>query len=89
MMRIRFKDEDYLFTGDSLEEDGAITTDELYKNGECSYAHLFEDGSILRFLSQIGVRADITILETNVDVEPDNFGLAIMNILTSPSWDGP
>ena len=86
MMRIRFQGKIYLFTGDSLEDDGAIATDEQFKNGECSYAHLFEDGRILRLRKQIGIRADVEVLETGLRVEPDDYGRAILNMFKSKTW---
>jgi len=88
MMRIRFLNQDYLYTGDSLEEGGAITTEELFRNGECSFAHLFEDGKIKRFQKQIGTRADIEIIDSNVAVKI-NARRFITGMLDSPTWYRP
>ena len=62
MLKIRFQGRRYLFTGDSLDQGGAITTREAYVHGEVSYAHLMTDGKIRRFGKIIGTWADIKIL---------------------------
>lgn len=80
--KIRFQGSEYLFVGD-LIEGGAIATQEQYENGECSSAHLFPDGRILRFRKQIGVREDIEVIEqVDVSIKPDAF----YNIFVSPTW---
>jgi hypothetical protein len=58
-IKIRFKGEDYIFTGDTLEGEGAITTPEAYSNFEDSYAHLYSNGEIKRYGEVIGHREDI------------------------------
>ena len=45
-----------------LIDEGPIATAKQYVNGEVSYAHLQQDGRIMRHGEQIGVRADIEIL---------------------------
>lgn len=44
MQRIRFQDKEWILV------EGAITTEERYKDGIVSYAHLFDDGIIRRYL---------------------------------------
>jgi hypothetical protein len=80
MKTIKFKGEEYLFGGDSLDEDGFIAKREDYENGVCSYAHYFPDRGVLRFMQKIGERDDIEVIG---DGEADvNFGEAITNMLT-------
>ena len=62
MFKIRFQSRRYLFTGDSLDQGGAITTREAYVHGEVSYAHLMTDGKIRRFGKIIGTWENIKIL---------------------------
>jgi hypothetical protein len=71
-LKIRFQGNEYLFIGTSLDEDGAIATAEDYAAGKCSYAHLMEDGRIMRFRQQIGIRSDIEVIgrdTTEITVE--------------------
>jgi hypothetical protein len=76
---IRFKGEEYLFGGDSLDEDGFIAKREDYENGVCSYAHYFPDRGVLRFREKIGERADIEIIGDGDDAEM-NVGTALENM---------
>lgn len=50
--RIRFQGREYILIGEAA--DAAITTPELFEAGECSYAHLFSDGTVRRFGEVIG-----------------------------------
>ncbi len=51
---VRFKGNEYL-----LIDGCSITTTEAFSRGECSFAHLFEDGTIKRFGETIGHRSDL------------------------------
>lgn len=92
MRRIRFQGQEWLLVGD---RDGAITTEAWYQAGECSYAHLFPDGAILRFGEEIG-RIDEVEFGDPVEIYASAGAMAFvkcyqrsLNILTHPSWDGP
>ena len=85
--KIRFQGNDYIFVGERGETQGPIATPEAFARGECSYAHLFSDGRVLRFQEQIGTRADIEWLGEDVEVAPK--ADVLLNMLTHPSWDGP
>src|SRR5437879_4186436 len=81
---IRFKGEEYLFGGESLDEDGFIGTKEAFESGIASYAYYFPSRGVLRHGTAIGTREDIEILgEANVTPNDE----ALMNVLTHPSWD--
>mgnify|MGYP001617289509 CR=1 FL=1 len=60
MLKVRFKGNEYLLVG--TPEEGALATEDQYTHGKCSYAHLFEDGRILRFREHIGDRADLEVI---------------------------
>ncbi len=60
--KIKFKGKRYFLIGD-METGGAIATKKQYEAGECSYAHLYPDGSINRFGEIIGTKDEITIEE--------------------------
>ena len=62
MLKIRFKGCEYLFTGDSLDEDGALTTEERYAAGEESYAHCFSHGAVMRYGKQIEYLEDVEVV---------------------------
>ena len=68
-MLIKFKGKRYYLIGD-LESGGAIATKDQYENGECSYAHLYENGDIMRFREKIGERKDIEVISKNLDIKP-------------------
>jgi len=86
MKNIRFKGEEYLFDGDSLDEEGFIAKREDFENGICSFAHYFPDQGVMRFGDQIGTRADIEILgDAHAEIDGD----AIANVLFHPSWTRP
>lgn len=82
MKKIRFQGQEWLLNG---EKDGAICTPEQYKNFECSYAHLMEDGRIMRFQVQIGTIADIEFLGDATDVEEPTLA-AVIDALIVPDW---
>ncbi len=55
-----------LETGVSFEDcvkEGAITTVEMYKTGQMSMAHLFQDGEIRRYNQVIGTIKEIKFLD--------------------------
>ncbi len=64
MQKIRFKGQEYLLV------EGAIATPEQYENFLPSYAHLFENGEILRYGKLIGNKSDIEYLEEIEDPIP-------------------
>lgn len=80
MKAIKFKGEEYLFGGDSLDEDGFIAKREDYEKGIVSYAHYFPDRGVLRFMRKIGDREEIEVIgEGEADVQ---IGEALTNMLT-------
>ena len=68
MQHILFKGRKFI-----LIDEGPIATVKQYTNGEVSYAHLQQDGRILRYGEQIGVRADIEVLGEceELEVKPE------------------
>lgn len=58
--KIKFKKKEYLLIGD---REGAITTEQNYREGIVSYAHLRLDGRIMRYNSIIGNIKDIEFIE--------------------------
>jgi hypothetical protein len=63
MLTITFKGEPFLFTGDSFEEDGALTTVHDFTHGLPSYAHYWPaSGVVKRYAAVIGHRADLVVL---------------------------
>lgn len=86
MLRVRFDGAEYVLTGESLEDGGAIATAEEYVKGLPSFAHLFPDGLVMRYGVQIGTRADVEVLETIPDLKPDDFLEAFSNMATHPGW---
>jgi len=84
--RIMFQGREYLLIG-TIEKGGAIATKEQYESGECSYAHLKENGAVMRFLDTIGHRDEIKILgDVEVNFCPD---ISVLKILTHESWTDP
>ena len=82
--RIRFQGKEWLLTD---WPSGAITTDEAYTDGQPSYAHLYEDGRVMRWRRQIGVIWDIEILG---DAEHDGPDLAGgLRMLLEGPWVEP
>lgn len=78
--RIRFKGETYV-----LVAGGAIATEDDYRHGRPSFAHLGGDGMVRRFHQVIGDEDDIEIIEEDIESEPaDDF---IANILTHAGWN--
>ena len=81
MREIKFKDKTYLLIG---TKEGAITTKRQYENGFCSYAHLYENGSVKRFNKIIGTIKDIKFRRKIKDIMPKSG--AFYNMLSHPSW---
>lgn len=75
IQRIKFKGKDYVFVA------GAIATEEQYKNCMESYAHLFDDGIILRHGKEIGTKEDIEFLDEVEDSELITEGQALNNVI--------
>lgn len=82
MKIIKFQGVEYLFTSDSLEEGGPLTTIEDYKQGLPSYAHLFPNGIVKRYNETIGCLNDITIVKEIPKVEINDELRFIKNLLT-------
>jgi hypothetical protein len=82
VQQIRFKGQDYILV------DGAIATVAAFQVGECSYAHLYEDGTIKRFGEIVGHRKDIEYVG-EVDVDVPDISEALFNTISHPSWFGP
>jgi hypothetical protein len=85
MLTIRFGGEEYLFTGNRLEDGGAITTPTAYQEGTVSYAHLGHDGLVRRFREVIGTAQDIEIIGSVKEPELSDGWLG--NVFRHPSWD--
>jgi hypothetical protein len=64
---------------------GAITTPNDYKHGYPSYAHLEDNGRIMRYGNQIGTKKDIKFTKKFIDVEP-NYMEAISNMFGGSGW---
>lgn len=62
MRRITFKGRRYVLVGSSLAEGGPIATEQQYRHGRCSFAHLYANGDVNRHGRVIGHRDDITDL---------------------------
>lgn len=56
-LRLKGNDTVFILVGDETE--GAITAYDDYAAGLPSFAHLFPDGTILRYRRKIGTREDI------------------------------
>ena len=64
-------------------KEGAITTPELYKNFDTSYAHLFSNGNVCRYGQVIGtIDDDIIFIGEEDKSEIENF-----SGFTSPAWN--
>lgn len=89
-LRIRFKGEPFLLIGDSLEDGGAIATEEQYTNSLPSTAHLMEGGRVMQWGAQIGTRADVEVIGPwkNTMSEADT-AEAIFKLITDPPWTKP
>ena len=82
MQRIKFQDKEYILT-----DGGAITTEESYRNGTVSFAHLGLDSNINRYGSLIGTRKDIEFLSEIPEIKFTEEGIS--NLLTPhSSWLG-
>lgn len=69
MQRVKFKGADCLLV------DGALTTEEAYRDGRLSFAHVFKSGEVLRFGKAVGTTEDIEYGEfvEDVEVTPEGF----------------
>jgi hypothetical protein len=93
MMKILFQGGPFLFTGDSLDESGAITTEEDFRAGRVSFAHYWprgdSDGIVKRYAEEIGKRSDIDVIG-RAELEPSSIGEmleALDNMLGGdPGW---
>lgn len=61
-IRVKFRGKLYLLIGD-MKKGGAIATDDQYENFDTSFAHLMENGEILRFGVVIGKRSDLKVVK--------------------------
>ncbi len=70
--KLKFKGKKYLLITDSLDKkDGAIATEEQYREGHASFAHLNKEGNINRYGKLIGNINDIEfgdIEEIEIDI---------------------
>lgn len=58
--KLRFQGKEYLLVnGDGNRNEGAIATEDEWNSFALNYAHLMEDGRVMRFGSVIGKREDI------------------------------
>lgn len=88
MLIVRFLEKEYLFTGESLEEGGAITTKENYSNGTVSFAHLGADGIVRQLKNTIGTVRDIEVLRPIE--EPEHSVRGWLNMINPDrSWTPP
>ncbi len=84
MLKIKFQGSEYVFTGESLDEDGAIAKQDDYENGRLGFAHLMTDGNVFRHGEVVGHRDDIEIIgscDPKVDIN------SLRGILFDPSWN--
>ena len=79
MQKIRFQGQEYILTNG-----GAITTEENYREGKVSFAHLCSDSNIKRYGSVIGTYKDIEFLGKIPEIKFT--AKAVVNLLTDPSW---
>ena len=80
---IRFQGNEYLLIGD-MAHGGSIATKEQFENGECSYAYLKPDGTVMRFGDSIGHRDEIT----EIGEYDAQLGFhSLIGVLTDKSWD--
>ena len=85
MKNIKFKGEEYLFGGNSLDEDGFIAKREAFEAGVVSFAHYSVEQGVMRYKQRIGSRNDIEIISDADDNAPVSVE-RLINILTHPSW---
>jgi len=78
MQKIKFQGEEWLLV------DNSITTEDRFKHGIVSHAHICKDGIIRRYNQEIGAKDDIEIIEEIEDVEIASDG--IENLLLHRSW---
>lgn len=82
MQKIKFRGEEFL-----LIAGRAITSEAVYKSGECSYAYLGGDGIVRRFCKEIGTEADIEYLGDPIPDDIEKSADWFANLL-GPSWEG-
>jgi len=87
MLTVRFQGAEYLFTGDTLADGGALTTPAAYENGVASYAHVCLDGTVKRYRQVIGTVADVEVV--GPADSPDMTVGGVVNLLTGETWDRP
>ena len=66
-----------------LTRGGAITTEEDYEAFRESYAHLVDDGRVMRYGRQIGTAGDIEIIGES----PAECGRALFDVLSDRGGD--
>ncbi len=86
MLRIRLQERDFIFPEEDLTEEGPIVTQYDYEHGKCSYAHLYSDGTIMRFHHKIGTREDIEVLGVYEFSDAFDPVEAIFGTLFDSSW---
>ena len=77
MRKIKFKNRNFILVG------GALTTEDDYKEGIVSYAHLMDDGTIMRYGKVIGKKEDIEFGEEIENITPNKdafFNLLNLNL---------
>jgi hypothetical protein len=95
MLHVTFKGGPFLFTGNSLEDSGAITTVEDFMQGRVSFAHYRPQpppGLVKRYNEVIGTRADLVVIGV-AKIPPMNLG-DILGALDNmwggdPNWVQP
>lgn len=81
-LKIRFRQQDFMLIG-TLEDGGAIATEESYSTFDASYAHLMSDGRVMRYGEVIGRRSDIEVIgERQAEIKS-------LSGLLSSAWNGP
>lgn len=70
LRKILFKGKEYFLIDTNISsKTGAIATKKQYVGGEASYAHLGEDGTVMRYGEKIGTVDDIEFKEiTEIDI---------------------
>lgn len=72
LQQVKFKEKTLWFVAELGETEGALCNQpEDFENGNESYAHIFEDGSIMRFSKQIGVFKDLVFTGVRRDENPN------------------
>ena len=85
LLAVTFKGKNYVLDG-TLEDGGAIATRHDYRHGECSFAHLFSSGRIMRFNEQIGTRSDLIVTgKARINLAADAFP-NVINAFLNGGW---